>query len=208
MLLAILHATQQAATLAQQVAPNVYVTVQPPSAGMPEWVKILISAAVGAFLGIASNIAMEYIKPIIAKRSERKMVSAQLNAELLENMRHIEGAEKIVLKRAELLPKKQESVVLLAGMMLRLVETDRFDYFFANHKTAVYELDDDGNLTSFYAVVRQLPATIERKAYEDVKTLVTMGAEMARAYILHHNLNYVPKATPIEKSFEASTEES
>jgi hypothetical protein len=40
---------QTAPQLAKQVAPQVYVTVQQP-AGMPEWVKIFISAAVGAFL--------------------------------------------------------------------------------------------------------------------------------------------------------------
>lgn len=54
-------AAQQAPVLAKQIAPNVYVTVQQPPHGMPEWVKTLLSAAV---FGIATSTAMEFVKPM------------------------------------------------------------------------------------------------------------------------------------------------
>ena len=53
-----------------QAAPNtIYVREAP---GMPEWVKILISAGTGALFAILGNIAMEFIKPAIAKSRELK----------------------------------------------------------------------------------------------------------------------------------------
>jgi hypothetical protein len=59
--------TQTPVTLAQ-APPQIYVTVQQPAGGMPEWLKILITAGEGALVGICSNIAMEYVKPWVAKR--------------------------------------------------------------------------------------------------------------------------------------------
>jgi hypothetical protein len=44
---------------AAQQLPPINVTVQQPAGGMPEWVKILISAGTGALFGVLSNIAME-----------------------------------------------------------------------------------------------------------------------------------------------------
>jgi hypothetical protein len=46
-----------------RAAPNV-IYVRDAAGGMPEWVKITISAFVGALLAIGSNVAMEFIKPI------------------------------------------------------------------------------------------------------------------------------------------------
>jgi hypothetical protein len=41
---------------------------------MPEWVKILISAATGAVFGILGSFTMEYVKPWVAHRIARKNV--------------------------------------------------------------------------------------------------------------------------------------
>src|SRR4051794_37652562 len=77
--------------------PPIQVTVQSPP-GMPEWIKILITAATGALLGIISNIAMEYVKPWIARRQLRKTVTAQLMNEFRENVSIVAAARRILLR--------------------------------------------------------------------------------------------------------------
>jgi hypothetical protein len=81
----------QTAQQAKQVAPNVYVTTQQPPGGMPEWVKIVISAAVGALFGIAGSVVMEFVKPKILNADLKRTVAFQLSWELDTNMRKIKG---------------------------------------------------------------------------------------------------------------------
>src|SRR5215471_6831603 len=88
---------------AAQQLPPIYVTVQQPPVppGLPEWVKLLISAGVGALFGISTNIAMEFIKPAIAKRLMRKTVQRQvLFGEFKENLNKIDAVSRMA-KRAE-----------------------------------------------------------------------------------------------------------
>jgi hypothetical protein len=90
----------QAAQQAKQVAPNVYVTVQQPPGGMPEWVRIVISASVGAFFGVGGNVAMELLKPKIVKGPSRREVVAQLVIEIRRNLDHLESIKKVIQEAA------------------------------------------------------------------------------------------------------------
>jgi class 3 adenylate cyclase len=45
--------------------PPINVTVQSPP-GMPEWIRILISAGVGAIFGVGGNLVMEYVTVLYA----------------------------------------------------------------------------------------------------------------------------------------------
>ena len=82
---------QAAPELAKQVAPQVYVTVQPAPVGIPEWAKIVVSASVGALFGIGSNIAMELIKPSISKRQLKKSIATHLAAEVMDDLGNVEA---------------------------------------------------------------------------------------------------------------------
>ena len=75
----------QVAQQAKEVAPQVWVTVQQPPPGMPEWLTILITAAVGAILGISTNIATEYLKPGITRKLNRRRIRRILNAREFKN---------------------------------------------------------------------------------------------------------------------------
>lgn len=61
--------------------PPIYVTVQQPAGGLPEWEKTLISAGIGALFGILSSIGMEYAKPWIANRATRTNMVPLVHAE-------------------------------------------------------------------------------------------------------------------------------
>lgn len=145
-----------------QAAPNT-IYVREAASGMPEWVKILISAATGALFGIGGSVVMEFVKPAITKRRMRKIVIAQLAAELLDNMRYIDGAIRILKEADNRIPPKRDAVISMAAMLLKLIDSDRFDHFFTNEKMLVYEVDDDKSLTDCYdAIKNTAPACIER----------------------------------------------
>ena len=82
--------------LLQAALPPIYVTVQQPAGGMPEWAKTLISAGIGALFGIISSLAMEYIKPAVLHRKQERIVKEQLAAEVSDNLSSIEGFARML----------------------------------------------------------------------------------------------------------------
>jgi|SRR5271155_1801936 len=76
----------QAPILAKQMVPNVYVTVQQPVGGMPEWIKILITAVISALFAFGVALLTERMKLGIAKTKLKKEASEQMLAELKRNM--------------------------------------------------------------------------------------------------------------------------
>ena len=138
----------QAAQQAQQVAPNVYVTVQQPPAGMPEWVKIVISAAVGAVFAIGGSMLMELMKPKIAKVSSRKEVKTQLVIEVKRNLEQLNKASKVMSEARE--GKRHDAYG--AVYYLRNIWNDRYLYYLQNQPIYVFELDRLKLLKSFYQI--------------------------------------------------------
>jgi hypothetical protein len=92
MLALLIETVQQRAA---QIPPEIHVTVQQPSGGMPEWVKILISALVGASFGILNSISMEYVKPWISRRLLKRTIKKHLNDEFLGNLTAIDAAQAV-----------------------------------------------------------------------------------------------------------------
>lgn len=128
----------------------IHITIQQPP-GMPEWIKILITAGTGAMLGIISNIAMEYVKPWISRKQVRKTVEAQLKSELIENWIVIKESIRI-LEDAE---SKTKDHVLAALAVLKTmmpdIDDDRYTFNFQANKGLVYEIDPDKSLPRIYS---------------------------------------------------------
>jgi hypothetical protein len=190
-ILLIFQGVRQVPTLAQQVAPNVYVTVQPPPGGMPEWVKILLSATVGAFVGIVSNIAMEYMKPWIAKRNLRKTVTGQLVSELAANYSKIESGLRALAKVDETTGSSKKNAMAMAGIILKDIDVDRYEFNFTNNKALVYEIDLNNSLTTVYKALKAA-----RTAYETLDfPLVKVNFEMAS---LQTQMFFKERSIPLE----------
>jgi hypothetical protein len=193
------HASQ----VVQQIPPIV-VTLQPPSGEMPEWVKILITAVVGALVGFISSILMEYIKPYIAKKLLKKTLSAQLAKELLKNLNHVEAGKRVIESAEKKAKDEREFALNSCCVLARLVESDKYDFYFASEKSAVDEIDEDGTLATFYKVVKQLAETApEDKNYESMKRFFIMAAFFGHGYVELHNLTYISNKNPIEESYNA-----
>lgn len=181
--------------------PQVYVTVQQPSGGMPEWAKILISAAVGALLGIVSNIAMEFVKPYIAKKVTAKAVSDQLIAEFTENMRTLDSARRVLENASDKSEVWQARAAAIANVMASSVNTDSFDFHLKEDRPLVYKIDEGRLLLSFYQSARSVaPATGQAPDYKSMSTLFALAIAMGSIFIQHHKLSYVPRVHPLEKA--------
>jgi hypothetical protein len=137
--------------------PPINVTVQQPVGGMSEWVKILISAGVGALFGILGSIGMEYARPVIAKRRMLKEVTKQLKDEVRS------GAEVVreCVAQLETMPREsgpeRQNAMLFASVFLsgRLpTPDDRYLHYFDHQKEIVYAIDNRHLLLPFYNGVK------------------------------------------------------
>lgn len=146
MLTLILQAAQQA----KEVAPQVYVTVQQPPAGMPEWVKILITAVVGAVIGIVSAPLVEAVKRYFARIGLRKRVRQFLVDELIDNLERAEHTLSRILLHTQDTDEDLIACVSLATAAVRQIYDDQFQHYFAAEKAIVYEIDPDRLLAEFY----------------------------------------------------------
>jgi hypothetical protein len=206
MLLLLLQAAQQAPALARQAPPQVYVTVQQPRGGMPEWLTILITATVGALVGIVSNIAMEYVKPYIATSLLRKTVITQLSAELMKNMSSV-GAGRRVLEGAESKSvEEREYALSVARVLAAHVKHDRFDFYFTNEKSVVYEIDEADILGTVYTLTNQvLELFREDKHYESAKRAFVMADGLGKGFIELNELAYEPTESVVEKAYNQAS---
>jgi hypothetical protein len=170
--------------------PQINVTVAQPAAGLPEWVKILISAGVGALFGILANVAMEYVKPRIAKRLLKKGICAQVGAELIDNLDKIESCNRL-LKYAQIksLPAQKRSVSMVKAIVCE-VQRNRFDHCLKEHETVMYEINGHSSLFAFYRDIHRLMNSPSPSTYED--TRVEFGHVGLNAYnfLMKNDLRY------------------
>lgn len=166
--------------------PPQVIYVHEAAGGMPEWERTIISAGVGAVFAIASSLLMEYMKPWIQRGDVRRRMIRQLNEELLKNMPSIEGSLKMLSLD---LPqgRSERAKAELAGIMLSFIKSDRFDYFFTEEKTLLYEYDQE--LIILYDTVRKtLPGVLSRTNKKDLETIIKYVVRLARDYMDRHNL--------------------
>jgi hypothetical protein len=192
---------------AAQHLPPINVTVQQPAGGMPEWVKILISAGVGALFGILSSIAMEYLKPYIAKRFLRKTVSAQVGAELVENLGEVEAAYRIL----EDAKNKSTDARRMANLNARMIGSsrkfDRYDHYFAEEKSVLYEIDEQQTLAAFNGALRSQSFSGAHDS-DELQRFFFMAAALGRLYITQHKLVFNPRASAFEDTYRGTLADS
>ncbi len=171
---------------AEQHLPPINITVQQAAGGMPEWVKILISAGVGAIFGIAGNIAMEYAKPVIVHRQKRRSVKVQLTAEVRKAMEAILECIKY-LKEAPLDTGEQRgnawrwATAFLNGRIPLL--DDRYDFYFATEKATVYEIDAGGLLAEFYKHANSFFTFIGANSFDEAKVHAEFALKAAKEFL-------------------------
>lgn len=190
-----------------QQLPPINVTVQQPAGGMPEWVKILISAGVGALFGIMSSVAMEYVKPTIAKKLLKKMICAQVGAEVIDNLNKMEACGRLLKFVGPKSRHAQTRAVQAAKVIVCEIKSDRFDYYLQEHKSIMYEIDGHSALFEFYRDTKHLATSVDFSDYEDVKFGFDFAILNGHNFLLKNNLRYTSVPMMSEEYFKRKVDE-
>lgn len=175
----------------------------PPMLALFLQAAILISAGVGALLGIISSIAMEYVKPWVAKRLLRRTVSHQLVAELADNMREVGAAKNLLQEEAS--KPVSETILAVIKISMNTINSDRFDYYFAEQKAFVYELDEEKLLITFYNAMKTArPLVSDAENFTDLRQFVAMAYSLGKMYLEKHRHPFMAGESPIIDAFRAT----
>jgi hypothetical protein len=164
----------------------IYVTVQQPTGGFPEWAKIVISAAVGALLGIISSIVMEYVKPVLFAKRVKHEVRDMVMPELKRNMKSLEDfLRRVFPSEASIGQARKDDIPLkaLVSMFLGKLSSDRYSFCFEKEKAALYALDGRMCLTAFYENVKTARYYCETGNYVMLVVAVRLALQEGEAFL-------------------------
>lgn len=174
-LLLLQAAAEHTQAVAQSAPPQVFVTVQQPAGGMPEWVKILITAGVGALFGVGSALITENVKTRLAKKRLKKAITEQLTAELEENLDRVETCAEIMMIANIAGNADHDSTLASVRVNMRYIDKDRYQHYFVGEKMLVYEIDPDKEMADFYSQIDHA-----KEGLDDVDTdFVTVSFKLA-----------------------------
>jgi hypothetical protein len=186
---------QTISALPQQV--HVIVDRVPPTAGLPEWAKLLIAAGVGAVFGVGSNIAMEFIRPIIAKRLLIRGMKTQLTAELKHNISVLDAFVRVVDDMEKGATAAHAPDLVFLEVIADEIKRDRFEFYFSNNKADLYELEEVQSLLDFYETVKSpLPGISlgEKQDYSFIKVSGAVLIAVGQTFLKAHGITYDSRA--------------
>jgi hypothetical protein len=193
--------------LTKQVAPQIYVTVQQP-AGMPEWVKILITAVVGAIFGIVSAPLTELAKTFILRIPTRRRIKAQLVDELIGNLDKVEQATSEILSLPKATKPEISRCLGLSEATVHELHTDQFDHYFVAEKAIVYEIDPDRNLAEFYKRIKESSEAVPDLDLDFVIESFKVAVLLAVRFLRQNNVVHIRKSTLYEQMVEIAEKEA
>ncbi len=132
-----------------------YVTLQQP-AGMSEWLKITITAVVGAGFAIVASILMEAVKPWIALKLGQISAQKQLLSELSQNISAIDGYQEFIEKLGKTEGREARAAHTLLNCAFVSVTTKLFDFHVSDRKDIVYSLSFFTELDYFCRSVHEI----------------------------------------------------
>jgi hypothetical protein len=154
---------------------------------MPEWVKIVISAGVGALFGSAGNIAMEYVKPVI----QRRAIARQLVNEMLHNYAYAVAAKELFEENIKTPEVRKNAIVLGARKFLHGLDPQRFKYFTGNQQSVVFEISKIDSLTDFYTILSMAAIRgLNRDPFEATFQDLIFAIETGDKFLLTHSPKY------------------
>jgi hypothetical protein len=181
--------------------PPINVTVQQPAGGMPEWIKITISAAVGAAFGIGANVLMEFVKPAIAKHQMLRLVTDQLVNEAMHGMLAIQECLVYLEDAAKNAGEQRRMAMMTAARHLQErtpLLNDRYTFYFDQQKAVVYEIDDRGLLAEFYQYAESFRAFTSQGSLIEAKSTGERAVEVAGRFFESKKLGFLAKVSGLK----------
>jgi hypothetical protein len=161
----------------------IQVTVQQPP-GMPEWIKILITAAVGVVAGVVSNSLMEIVKPRIANAMDRAMLNAKLLPEFKRNMGIMEAALEKIRPSSKPEPGWRAVATTDVFLLVLHIRNARFKLSTETNLSLLLEVDPERRLTTFYDIAKEkLPKALELYDYRLIEELLEASVRIGREFL-------------------------
>ena len=166
----------QAAQQAKQIAPNVYVVVQQPASGMPEWIKILLSAVVGSVFTIGAGVFSELTKPLLAQQTMASLFVIAFRRELRRNQTYVVIARN-ELKGYRTIRKENHECCNLLRTAVAKVKWTRYEYYKANETSTVHDVDRYDHIDDVYSLVQQIQDSGDRHNFDEASEKCTAFIE-------------------------------
>ena len=165
--------------------------------GLPEWVRILISAGAGAVFGILGSLATEYVKPYIVTRRMEKLIRVHLNEEFLANLGELEVAGRILADANGRTDSDKSHALMAVDEILHRVRQDRYDLYFKEEKSVVYHIDSNQHLSLFYATLNRKPKDVAPTS-EHIETMmwINLVVHRGKTYLESAGLRHEPEPNP------------
>jgi hypothetical protein len=146
--------------------------------GPTVWQTTLISAGVGAVLGMITGTMMEIVKPRVARFLLKREIKPLLIAEIQGNMRWAESLDRLDCA------SDPKGGLEEAERLLDLIDDQRFAHYLEMDSLAIYELDKEKSLQTFYKDAKTvLPLHIKwalRTGGEDLEgTAILISASLS-----------------------------
>jgi GTP1/Obg family GTP-binding protein len=144
---------------------------------MPEWVRIVISASVGAIFGISGNVMMEFVKPIIQRRKAKK----QIINEMLQYFAYVEVADETFNRKRDTASREEkEAMIKRCGKLFNNINPQRYNYFSSNQQSVVYEIPHFDSVQEFYSLLSKIGDPSNYDPYD------AFSVQLSHAYGLGH----------------------
>lgn len=182
-----------------QPPPNV-IYVREAAGGMPEWGKILVTAAAGAVIGILSAPASELAKGFVLHFPKRRKIRAQLLDELIENLDKVEAATSKILESPKQAVGDRAHCIGRALVTVKKLRTDQFDHYFAAEKAIVYEIDPARDMAEFYRLLRD--SIEDSETHPDLDFVVAsfkMAILLAVRFLRRNGIQHTRQSTLYEE---------
>ncbi len=167
--------------------PQINVTVAQPLTppGLPDWIKTLITAGVGFLFGITSNVAMEFVKPWIARKVLKRRILGYLAAELNENLAVVDVCLGWLPKdeRPADRDREREGAVKNISNYRDLFTYETYNRYWNEERAIVSEIDDKKILAAFPHHIDSLKKSLGIGSYSEVEGALLNLAESGKQFL-------------------------
>lgn len=176
------------------------VTVQQPP-GWPEWARTLLSALTGAVFAVLVTFVTDWIK----RRNLKREIYEQITEELMDNLTIAEIGNKRLNDAADAPEQEQLHVCVWAEALARQINSDRFDYYFAEHKSLVYEIDKKKQANSFYAAMEN--GLLDKTRFSELAADYLMAYAIGIKYLEDRKLEFIRRRDLFSQFLKPATDD-
>lgn len=196
---AVQHAPVVTQHVIQQAPPQIHVVIDQ-TPGTPEWIKLLISGAVGLIFGLMSSILMEYVKPLIMSGKIRKEAKKEVSAELIGNLNLVSSLWNYFSSGN---PESNETEVIARTLLItQRIKRDRYGEYFENHKAVLYSIDSQKKLASFYESLDDIQAFVAYRKPLGILAATDSARTQGTDFLTANGIEYQPEPTIYDKMNE------